>query len=482
MASYLLRIEGVNLSNFVYDTQDLCTIRGGGLLLLEAVKKIHDRPSIKPFNLSPVTNGASSGIFEFQAVDDNTGASIRDKIDHLLRTDQTFKHATFVVDYVPDTGDFVHDRELLMTRNRVRQLQSPTLAYPTNTTGPGRTEICPRDLIRPGLNLFRGPKGAEMLSESVDCRRNYGKQQKQGFYAALTGQKFGDFAGDFAALSEAPYKGNLSNKMAVIYVDGNRFGRIQTTQCRTNEDQKNWDNKIQGYRKDLLTALLAQMQNDTDWINPGDPSKGNSPVFRLETLLWGGDEIIWVVPAWKGWKTLEFFFEHVQTNNWRFDDQALEHAAGIVFCHNNAPIDRVVELAKKLAEKAKEKSRETSLFSYQVLESFDHVGASLDEFMKIRTRSQQQTWLGSGMVLQGKAMKAIREDMLLMREGFPKGKVHDLAAVTIEKGMASTEFTDLEKRACMEIEPGVKTAWTNLKSHLGDTVAMQVADLWDYMV
>lgn len=481
MKPYLIRIEGVNLANFVYDTQDLCTIRGGGLLLLDAVKKIHDRPSIKRFHLLPVTNGASSGIFEFQADDDNAAADVRDEIDHLLRTDQMFKHATFVVDYVPDTGDFVHDRELLMTMNRVRQLQSPTLAYPANITGPGRTEICPRDLIRPGLIPFRGPKGPEMLSESVHCRRAHGKKQKQGFYKDLTGLDIGEFAGDFAELSSAPDKGNLNNKMAVIYVDGNRFGRIQTDHCRTKDDQKKWDDQIQSYRKDLLTALLTQMPTDKDWMaSPGDPSKDVPPVFRLETLLWGGDEIIWVVPAWKGWQTLEFLFEQAQI--WEFDKKSLEHAAGLVFCHHSAPIDRIVELAKKLADKAKEQSRDESLFSYQILESFDHVGSSLDEFMKERTRNRVGAWTGSGMILPGASMAAIHADMVKMRDGFPKGKIHDLAAMAIEKGMASKEFTDLEERACMEIEPGVATAWENLKGRLGDTVAMQVADLWDYMV
>jgi len=37
MSKYYLRMEGVNLNNFVYETQDLSTIRGSGLLLLKAV-------------------------------------------------------------------------------------------------------------------------------------------------------------------------------------------------------------------------------------------------------------------------------------------------------------------------------------------------------------------------------------------------------------------------------------------------------------
>ena len=37
---YYLRVEGVNLAHFVYDTQDLSTVRGGSLLLLRAVDEV----------------------------------------------------------------------------------------------------------------------------------------------------------------------------------------------------------------------------------------------------------------------------------------------------------------------------------------------------------------------------------------------------------------------------------------------------------
>ncbi len=40
MSEWLLRVEGVNLDNFVYDTQGLNTARGGGLLLLDAIEMV----------------------------------------------------------------------------------------------------------------------------------------------------------------------------------------------------------------------------------------------------------------------------------------------------------------------------------------------------------------------------------------------------------------------------------------------------------
>ena len=38
--SYYLRVESVNLSYFIDDTNDLSTTRGGGLLLLEAMEMV----------------------------------------------------------------------------------------------------------------------------------------------------------------------------------------------------------------------------------------------------------------------------------------------------------------------------------------------------------------------------------------------------------------------------------------------------------
>ena len=51
MNSFLLRMEGVNLSNFVFDTQDLSTIRGGGLLLLDAALRVEEMSSTTRLDL-----------------------------------------------------------------------------------------------------------------------------------------------------------------------------------------------------------------------------------------------------------------------------------------------------------------------------------------------------------------------------------------------------------------------------------------------
>ena len=51
MGDYYLRVEAVNLDNFVYDTNDISTISGGSFLLLDTVNRVelaHDLNGIRP--------------------------------------------------------------------------------------------------------------------------------------------------------------------------------------------------------------------------------------------------------------------------------------------------------------------------------------------------------------------------------------------------------------------------------------------------
>src|SRR5712692_3928315 len=99
---FYLRLEAVNLDNFVYDCQDLSTVRGGGLLLLRSVQEL-DRRIASP-QLERVSTGASSGLFEFNA-DDREATALRDRVEQLLSEDEQLKHATFVVDVFPASAE-----------------------------------------------------------------------------------------------------------------------------------------------------------------------------------------------------------------------------------------------------------------------------------------------------------------------------------------------------------------------------------------
>src|SRR5438105_6055568 len=97
MTRFYVRVEGVNLSNFVYETQDLSTIRGGSLLLLEAVGAVEDWLRSKCGRVDPISTGASSGLFDCEA-DGMTAEEVCGFVRGELGKHPDFRHATIAVD------------------------------------------------------------------------------------------------------------------------------------------------------------------------------------------------------------------------------------------------------------------------------------------------------------------------------------------------------------------------------------------------
>ena len=75
-------------------------------------------------------HGASQSVWSFEAADGAEADGMRREVERALTEHETLKHATFVVNVVPESGDDVADLGLLRTRNRWRQLQQPTFAVP----------------------------------------------------------------------------------------------------------------------------------------------------------------------------------------------------------------------------------------------------------------------------------------------------------------------------------------------------------------
>ena len=410
ISPYLLRIEGVNLDHFVCDTADLSTVRGGGLMLLRAITRAETylRDAIGDNCVRALSTGASSGFFALGLPDDPPAPSAQKLVEDLrvmLATDGFLSQATFVVSLVADSGDFARDREALVALNRHQQMNQPSLAVPVWNTNLAKPP-CDFDGLRPGTDDERRPpripgQEAEKVaaSPSARLRRQFGREQRQEFYARETKgiyelPKPGAFTQDFEELAGAAFPDvpdGLHGKIAVIYLDGNKFGALQRTRCQDPTAQQRFDDCVKHCRRTMLADLLRHIDAHTGaewWSRDGNR--------RIETLLWGGDEIIWVVPAWKGWEVLQFFFEH--SADWKVSlagdggaEQVfrLTHAAGMVFAHHDAPIQRLRKLAENLANKVKDGLKEpyspaANRFDYEVLESFDHIGPDFDAYRKTR--------------------------------------------------------------------------------------------------
>lgn len=460
---YILGVVGVNLAAFLEDTSDLSTIRGGGLLLLDGVNWIEAHlKHIKPDTIT-ISRGASEGLFLLPVGDD--GAALRDQVDAYLKHHPQLRHATFVVDVEVLHGedDFPRAREMLHAKNRWRQIQSPSLAIPFVDPSTVGGQPCEENAIRPAA---RG----KTLSPSVQVRKDYGRDRKKKIYTDLTGlTDLPPFATEFNTIAADANRGNLDNKMAVVYFDGNAFGNLQKKQP-TPQAAQDFDTDLRNKRQDFLRQILQEMILLPDFFN--------RDTLRFETLLWGGDEMMFVLPAWRGWWFLQRFFEI--SAEWKYKNTRLHHAAGLVFCNHKAPIARISHLAKELAQYVKDalgpKGKENqSGLAYLTLESFDGIGSDITDYLQRKLlpkmSAKESWWLPADLMTRW----AARAPEILLN--FPKRRAHRAA---LEISRVGNYVQDAFEAG---LAPELLSALKEMAAALPDPslLPLHLALLWDYL-
>jgi hypothetical protein len=395
MPKFLVRAEAVNFAWSCYDTQDLSTIRGGSMLLMNAHELIRGVPK-------PVVHGASQAIWSIEA---ETEEDARRAIEWALTDHPQLRHTTFVVDAVPASADDRADVKELRARNRWRQFQQPTLAVPEpfEKEHTGEATYCQMDFVRPGTaTASKGGGKPFPVSESVKERSKFGKTQKQVFYRRFLPEEHAslEFASDLEEITSragSAVKGekdplkHLDRKMAVIYLDGNKQGEMAAgLGVKGDKGLKEFRDYLRRRQEEFLKAVLTQVAaKQPDWWN------SQAKVARFETLLWGGDDILLVVPAWKGWEIVQLFFDHVQGNArepWKFGDDKFTYSAGLVFCSHKASIHRMRDLAEWLLIQGKAQANDATaenIIAYEVLESIDVATEGLERWRAERLSSDQ---------------------------------------------------------------------------------------------
>lgn len=416
----------------------------------------------------PISTGASVGLFHFQC-SEGEAESVRDVVAIYLASHCLYRFLTFVADIAPLGDGFALAREAVIAKNRFRQLQQLSLALPPRNTKPA-SQACGLDGVRPADGGKTRVKGKEMdVSKSVLMRLHYGQDKKQTFFAAeLESLKeecptnyqriqdldyatdFDDIAGksiDQGATEEdlasaqvgrrgQPYARSddirsLNDKLAVIYFDGNRFSAIQQS-CRSTDSLRAFDRCVQESRRHFLKQLLDRAAADSDFrINKIDKDELPRELVRLELLLWGGDEMMLAVPAWKGIEVLQLFYECSKNLVFEYPDEEinepLTHAGALVFCHKKTPIRRMRLLAQQLAEDVKSRCKSENRYEYMVLESIDYPAEPLQDFAHKRygvwadarrplpraaewqrARTELETLVAHGDVPRGRIYEAVR--------------------------------------------------------------------------
>ncbi len=411
----LLYLTATNFDHVIDDTQQLSVRRGTSIFLRELTHR--ELPSwLAELKLSykAISTGASTGLYEIcDANRRGFEKELKEWLNTLPRRYFTFSYAIATAEEPENFSQQVRSLQNEVNLARQQGLSLSLAGLCDEGTGENGKDgvpfACQWDGVRPAKSgsLTRKENNEDQsyhLSPSVVSRyfsgRTYqgkdGSKEvdvqtiKQAFIKTETDNEIDEFfTYDLEQLGSFPTHAkpfsnfsNLNNKMAVIYIDGNGFGARRKA-LATSEDYKNFDDAILDARKTFLTDLFDTWKNREAFLNRHiDTTKDrqNKPHCRFELLQWGGDELLFIVPAWLGFPILQQFFQTPFT----WDEKPLTHAAGMALCSIKTPISRAQALAIELAEWCKDTSRRENLYAALVLESIDYPTQPLKTFFEQR--------------------------------------------------------------------------------------------------
>ena len=374
--SFLVRIDCQNFDATVFDTQDLGTRRGGGLAMLNLPEKLFDYLKVSGLNAEKIYSGASEGLARVEGEEQRISQAISTFLTGNAKAGEGSFEA--VVPFLccsfsivkEDAGQFLAQADYLFNENRRKQMLRPAC-----DSLPRLDEAislpCAYDKVRPVSDEITKSGDVFKVSKSVAARLAYGRKNKKAFYESETKEKLDfSFIDSIDELVESPPKDlpeTVRNKVAVIYMDGNSFGDIRKNKetISNHKDQTAFSDHIDTQRRKMLKGLLGFLCKLSK-----DMLLGNTRL-RMETLLWGGDELRIILPAWAAVDVLGFLSEELNGDNWKFKGHEMTHAVGMVVAHYKTPIRDLQNLATELANSAKGECRTCCLLQYQIFESID---------------------------------------------------------------------------------------------------------------
>jgi hypothetical protein len=531
--SYLVRIEGADFATTLYDTDDLSTIRGASQAYIYLPARIAALFRARTgWQVDAVLPGAASiGIFRAEApggvgeaavenaVADAIAAPVGDAADRL---DKVRPHLSFTWAAVKESGDYGADSYRLAARAKARQLCRLSVDVPRAEA----TLPCQFDRRRPAVNSVTVGGASRRASASVKARHDYGRIERHRFYESELDWSGLDKA-TFAVTQSLqdlvdPLRSELddtdrvrmplalASKIAIVYLDGNKFTAIREATVFGDgvEDKEGRHRSFDKFvreerRRDLLSRIVKRLSRDGrhNWVY-----RDGCWRLRFETLLWGGDEALFVLPAWALMDALPELMAALDGWTWE-DGYTLSHAVGIAICNVKTPIAVARKLAEDIADAAKDKDvigedrrNLANAVSIQVFESVEPPRTDLSDF--------RAAFYGTGaaraFTLKGRAEV---EDMLRIirsfqreKDGLPRSQLYRLIAEmrTIVEGPDHAE-TKTRKLAAYAPPNGAALVEafersgctipvaTLMSAALGYTPAaprlpfIRLAELWDYV-
>ncbi|MEK7995062.1 MAG: hypothetical protein AAB403_14750 [Planctomycetota bacterium] len=462
---FLCSLEAMNLDNMFRDCQDLSTIRGGGLSILNIADRVREA-----LQAEQISGGASQGLLIMES---ESAEAAETSVRSVLESVPILKHATIMISVEPyDPAKFKEQRAMLKARNRWRQMQAPSVIYPKLEGN----EVCQVDRVRPGRDRQDLPEKGVQSDFTAD-RRTLGREEKKKLLQDILGVHCPDDFGVVKDLNElsggGEEMGNTKDKIAVLRFDGNSFGKI-VNDCGPEELKE-----FSGMTRDQQTAFFRELVTGEQYQRYGWTGRK----LRLEILVYGGDEVTFVVPAWLGWEALHCFYE--QAREWQpFLGKDITYSGGVVFCHRNAPIHAVRDLASGLADQAKllrAGKGKGNYAAYQVLESFDSVGRDLEEYIRERYRPFGGD---ESMLLDCTAIGFLKDEMSWLRRGVSRRQLHRLVH-GLAKGVTPADWEiarkSLTDASSEEAAKKIQVTLEQLQNKIGPVGYLHVLELWDYI-
>ena len=471
---WYLRVEAVNLDHSVFDTYDISTIRGGSFLLLDAVKTLHEKIP----ELHPEVTGASVGLFRFTSCDQKDENAILGEVEKALKEQMKTKHfATFICTIRPVSAEEPINESIERLIAECRWQQYRTLSFVLPNASNAMNE-CPMNGVRPADAKIERSKVNVDVSIAVKERFDNGRKLRNGLYESLLGKTVtvkAKFTSDLETLAGKTEDGATEDKIALIHLDGNTFGTIKAENCKTLHDFKDFNKVIQkSIQEPALERLLLFATNPE---NTGFRTKDKDKKVRIETLMWGGDEIEWIVPASQLWDTLQIFFEVASSP--QFKEKALTYSAGVVVCRHTVPILQIRRYAEQLCGIAKDASKAapSNQFALLNMSSFDAIHRDVGNFLDTYYHPAKK----NDFVVPFSDMEALRQHVRLIKKYFPKNKLYEIVAALQDPLQAKKKADEIIDRALKMIskpwkEPTKKAIEAITASN--DNKWFFISDIW----
>ncbi len=391
--SFLFRFEATDFDNTVFDMPRLSAIRGASLSYLYAPERVARalRGKLGEDQVEEIYAGASQGAWRLRAGQADAAAAAEAVREALgvndLRGDKpTGAHAHMAYVTALVEGDDIAALHRAEAINALRMVQGDGFPLPAfDMASTAYDEY--GDRARP---VARGRKiGASPVSQCCFDRHEFGREQRQKFYGRMSGRAniSADFTESFENLVRSPPPGlseSARGKLAVFYADGNKLGAHRdAAKARSGIDGlKAFSERFLANQRDLLGRII-------DWLEAGksqrrdeflDPERN----FRFETLMWGGDEILFVMP---GWLALEFAegFER-WTQGWTSSlGQPITFCCGLVIAGHKTPIRQMKNVATSLADHCKTLTKDGKPIAALQVEVFEGLAlpdGGLSEYRK----------------------------------------------------------------------------------------------------